>query len=125
GEIDIERPPVVQVQGVRWDAHQRGIDFAIEPGEIVGMAGLIGAGRTELAETLFGVRAMLAGSVSIDGNPLRVRQPADAFRAGIFLIPEDRRVEGLILQDDVKHNISITTLPALSRFSIVQSGRET
>jgi ribose transport system ATP-binding protein len=67
---------------------------------------------------------MLAGGVAIDGQPVRIRKPADAIRAGIFLIPEDRRLEGLILDDSVKHNISIAALPTLSRVGIVQRGRE-
>ena len=118
------RPPVIQVQGLRWSPEQAGIDFAIEPGEIVGMAGLMGAGRTELAETLFGVRRMIAGNVTIDGRTISIRKPADAIRAGIFLIPEDRRLEGLILPDSVKHNISIATLGTLSRFGILLTARE-
>src|SRR5262249_4904863 len=95
-------------------------DFDMRAGEIVGLAGLMGAGRTELAETLFGVRRMLAGSVVIDGQAIALRKPADAIRAGIFLVPEDRRVEGLILEDSVKHNLSIAALGRLSRFGIVQ-----
>ncbi|HZZ78481.1 MAG TPA: sugar ABC transporter ATP-binding protein, partial [Gemmataceae bacterium] len=116
--------PVVRVHGLRWSPKQEGIDIAIEPGEIVGMAGLMGAGRTELAETLFGVRRMLAGRVEIDGKPIVLRKPIDAIRAGIFLIPEDRRIEGLILDDTVKHNISIAALGTVSRFGIVQHGAE-
>jgi ribose transport system ATP-binding protein len=122
---DADRPPVIQAQGLRWSAGQRGIDFAIEPGEIVGMAGLMGAGRTELAQTLFGVRRMLAGRVTIDGRPTVIRSPADAIAAGIFLIPEDRRSEGLFLADSVKHNISIAILPSLSRLGVLLQGRET
>jgi ribose transport system ATP-binding protein len=124
GGTDWAQPPVVQAQGVRWSAEQGGIDFAIRSGEIVGMAGLMGAGRTELAETLFGVRNMISGTIAIDGKPITVRKPADAIRAGIFLIPEDRRVDGLILTDSVKHNISLARLPSLSRFGFLQSGRE-
>jgi ribose transport system ATP-binding protein len=116
--------PVIEVSRLRWSAKQRGIDFAIKPGEIVGMAGLMGAGRSELAETLFGVRPMLAGQLRIDGRLLSLRKPADAIRAGIFLIPEDRRLEGLILDDSVKHNISIATLATLSRFSFLSHARE-
>ena len=124
GEEGASRPPVVQVQGVRWSATQAGIDFAIRPGEIVGMAGLMGSGRTELAETLFGVRRLVTGTVAIDGQPIRIRRPADAIEAGIFLIPEDRRLDGLILTDSIKHNVSIARLPSLSRFGFLQSGRE-
>jgi ribose transport system ATP-binding protein len=118
------RPSAVEVRGVRWSAMQRGIDFDIAPGEIVGLAGLMGAGRTELAETLFGVRRMISGHVSIDGRPVTIKKPADAIAAGIFLIPEDRRVEGLILEDSVKHNISIAALPILQRLGFVKRRAE-
>ncbi|MSQ93375.1 MAG: sugar ABC transporter ATP-binding protein [Gemmataceae bacterium] len=114
----------IEVKDLRWLPAQPGITFTIEPGEIVGMAGLMGAGRTELAQTLFGVRRKLTGAVTIDGKPIAVRKPADAIAAGIFLIPEDRRIEGLILTDSVKHNISIASLPALSRFGFLQRSRE-
>ena len=124
GEFDAKLPPVIKAQSVRWSPAQAGIDFAIEPGEIVGMAGLIGAGRTELAETLFGVRRMISGSLIVDGRPVVIRRPADAIRAGIFLIPEDRRIEGLILGDTVRQNISLATLWNLSRCSIVLLKRE-
>ena len=93
---------------------QTGIAFAIRPGEIVGMAGLMGSGRTELAETLFGIRAMISGMVAIDGAPVVIRKPADAIRAGIFLIPEDRRLDGLILTHSFQHNVSIARLPSFS-----------
>ena len=121
---DSTAAPVVRVAGLRWSPSQPGIDFAIEAGEIVGMAGLMGAGRTELAETLFGARHMVSGAVSIDGRVVKLTRPADAIRAGIFLIPEDRRIDGLILADNVKHNISIATLPALSRMGLLSFGRE-
>ena len=123
-EPEAGRPPVIQVQGVRWSADQAGIAFAIRAGEIVGMAGLMGSGRTELAQTLFGVRRMVAGSVTIDGKRIAIRKPADAIRAGVFLIPEDRRLDGLILSDSVKYNISVAVLPSLSRFGLLQSDRE-
>jgi ribose transport system ATP-binding protein len=122
--VDRQRPPVVQVHDLRWSVSQPGISFAIEPGEIVGMAGLMGAGRTELAETVFGVRRLITGSVQIDGTRIRLRCPADAIAAGIFLIPEDRRVEGLILSDSVKYNISITRLADLSSRGVLRPRRE-
>ena len=115
---------VVQVNGLRWSPRQQGIDFAVAPGEIVGLAGLMGAGRTELAETLFGVRPMVTGRIAIDSNPITIGRPADAIRAGIYLIPEDRRVEGLILSDSVKRNISLTRLSSLSRFGLLRGSAE-
>ncbi len=123
-ELAGDAKPVVEVDGLRWNAKQPPLKFAIRPGEIVGMAGLMGAGRTELAETLFGVRPMLAGTVRVDGAIVRVRKPADAIAAGVFLVPEDRRVEGLILGDAIQRNISLPILPTLCRFGLVQRPRE-
>jgi ribose transport system ATP-binding protein len=118
-------PAAITVQGVRWSARQHGVTFTIGAGEIVGMAGLMGSGRTELAETLFGVRPMFGGAVTIDGRPIAIRRPADAIGAGIFLIPEDRRLDGLILEDAVKHNISVAVLSRLSRFGFMNFRQET
>jgi len=120
-----DKPPVIQVRDVRWSPRQKaGITFALRPGEIVGMSGLIGAGRTELAETLFGVRPRTTGSIEIDGQIRNIRRPSDAIAAGVFLVPEDRRVEGLILSDSVKRNISLPILGMLSRLGLVSGRRE-
>jgi ribose transport system ATP-binding protein len=90
----------------------------------VGVAGLMGAGRTELGETLFGVRPRLTGAMFLQGKPLRIRRPAQAIAAGIFLVPEDRRHEGLILDTSVERNISLPSLERVSRFRLVQGRRE-
>ena len=95
--------------GPPWPA-----SFAVRGGEIVGMAGLVGAGRTELAEALFGLRRVVGGEVRLDGAPLRVRHPRDAIRAGLLLAPEDRRRHGLILSDTVQGNFSLPNLARLS-----------
>src|SRR5205085_5977436 len=83
------------------------VSFELYPGEIVGMAGLVGAGRTELAEAIFGVRRITRGEVLLDGQRLKVRHPRQAIAAGIVLAPEDRRYHGLLLEDSVQHNISL------------------
>jgi ribose transport system ATP-binding protein len=95
--------------GPPWPA-----SFAVRAGEIVALAGLVGAGRTELAEALFGLRPVTAGEVRLDGAPLRVRHPRDAIRAGLLLAPEDRRRHGLILADTVQGNICLPNLKRLS-----------
>jgi ribose transport system ATP-binding protein len=86
----------------------------VRGGEIVGMAGLVGAGRTELAEALFGLRRITGGEVRLDGASLRVRHPHDAIRAGLLLAPEDRRRHGLVLTDTVQGNFSLPNLGRLS-----------
>src|SRR5262249_50572041 len=79
-------------------------------GEIVGVAGLVGAGRSELLQALFGVHPALAGVIRIDGEAVRLRRPIDAIRAGLALVPEDRKDQGLILEMAVRHNIRLAAL---------------
>ena len=113
--------PILDVHNLRWSTQQRdGISFHLNAGEIVGMAGLIGAGRTELAETLFGVRRRVSGEVKLRSHRLWIRRPAQAIAAGIFLIPEDRRFEGLILSDSIKRNISLPNLDLLRLVGLVR-----
>jgi ribose transport system ATP-binding protein len=90
------------------------VSLEVRAGEILGMAGLVGAGRTELSEAVFGVRALTAGELLLDGQPVRIKSPADAIAAGILLVPEDRRLHGLILPESVGFNISLPNLDRLA-----------
>lgn len=101
------------------------VSFALRSGEIVGMAGLVGAGRTELAEALFGLRHVTQGVVSLDRRPLRARHPDQAIAAGLLLAPEDRRLHGLVLESSVQHNLSLPSLDRLSFLRIISQRRET
>jgi ribose transport system ATP-binding protein len=100
------------------------VSFAVRGGEIVGMAGLVGAGRTELAEALFGLRRLVRGEVWLDGRPVAIRSPGDAIAAGLLLAPEDRRQCGLVLEDSVRHNLGLPNLDRNSRFGILRPRRE-
>jgi ribose transport system ATP-binding protein len=100
------------------------ISFSVRAGEIVGMAGLVGAGRTELAEALFGVRRVTSGKVLIDGHPIMATSPRHAIAAGLLLVPEDRRYQGLVLEESVSRNISLPNLDRLRSFSLVRRRRE-
>lgn len=86
------------------------ISFSIKSGEIVGVAGLMGAGRTELAKALFGLEKVREGQILVDGKPVRVTRPIDAISAGIALVTEDRKEEGLVLSLSVRENISLPNL---------------
>jgi ribose transport system ATP-binding protein len=109
-----------EARGVVVEAsQQQPIRFELRGGEIVGLAGLMGAGRTELAEAIFGIRPLLAGEVAVDGKLLRLRSPADAIAAGVYLVPEDRRSQGLLLEQSVKENISLPSLERLNFFGLV------
>lgn len=86
------------------------LSFQIRAGEIVGVAGLVGAGRTEMLRVLFGVDASLGGNVELDGKAVSIDSPLDAIRAGIALVPEDRKEQGLVLEMAVRENMSLPGL---------------
>ncbi|MDR2632317.1 MAG: sugar ABC transporter ATP-binding protein [Treponema sp.] len=100
------------------------ISFKVHRGEILGFAGLIGAGRTELAQMLFGVRPGTSGEIVFKGKPIAPKIPRDAINSGIALVPEDRKRQGALLEIDIKGNISMTILDRISRMSVVNKGRE-
>ncbi len=103
---------------------ERKVSLQVRRGEILGLAGLVGAGRTSLAQTVFGVDPALGGRILLDGEPLTIRSPRDAIAEGIYLAPEDRKKSGLLLDMSIAENI---TLPDLKRFStamLVDASRE-
>jgi len=100
------------------------VSFSVRSGEIVGVAGLVGAGRTELAEAIFGLRSITGGQIFLDGAAVRIRSPQSAVRQGLLLAPEDRRLHGLILSDSVEHNLSLPNLDTLSVLRFVSRRRE-
>ena len=104
-------PPVLEVRGLATVAHRRHrLDFQVRRGEIVGVAGLVGAGRTEMLEALFGIAPPLAGEVVVQGRAVTIRTPRAAIRAGLALLPEDRKLQGLILEMSVRENIGLAGL---------------
>ena len=100
------------------------VNFDVHSGEVVGLAGLVGAGRSELAEAIFGHDRMLAGSVAVRGQPIRLKSPADAIAAGIGFAPEDRKSQALLLMRSVKDNITLAVPDLISRFDFVDAGAE-
>jgi ribose transport system ATP-binding protein len=100
------------------------ISFKVHRGEVLGFAGLIGAGRTELAELLFGVKPKTSGEIFFKGKPLAPKTPRDAINSGIALVPEDRKRQGALLDIDIKGNISMAILNRISRLSVVNRGQE-
>lgn len=101
-----------------------GVSFKVHAGEVVGFAGLVGAGRTELARILFGANRGESGTVWIDNERIDNRSPRQAISNGLGLVPEDRKAEGLILRRSVLENITMTILPKLTRFGFVRSRKE-
>lgn len=113
--------PVLVARGLR-NIKLRGADLEVYPGEIVGIAGLRGSGRSSLLRALFGIDGLDEGEIIVDGLPLRLRAPKDAMEAGLALVPEDRATEGLILAQGLSANISLTQLDDLSSAGIVNRG---
>jgi ribose transport system ATP-binding protein/D-xylose transport system ATP-binding protein len=99
------------------------VNFEIRAGEIVGLAGLLGSGRSEILHAIYG-RTASTGAISVDGKPVAIRTPADARRAGIALLTEDRKRDGLLFNLDAGANITIGNLAGLSRHGVVRGGRE-
>lgn len=117
--------PVLEIRNLRWQEGQAPINLELRGGEIVGMAGLMGAGRTELAETIFGIRRRVSGQILLEGRPILVRHPGDAIAAGVYLVPEDRRSQGLVLGQSIRFNLSLPSLQNLQRLQLVSTRRET
>jgi ribose transport system ATP-binding protein len=115
---------ILRVEGVSRGARLRDVSFTLHRGEILGIAGLLGAGRTELARVIFGADRPDAGRVLLDGRPLRLSGPGDAIRAGIGFVPEDRKRHGLVLGESVRSNLSLPQLPRLGRIGVVNRRRE-
>jgi inositol transport system ATP-binding protein len=100
------------------------ISFEVRQGEILGIAGLIGSGRTELARSLFGAERITGGIIEVAGKPLKLRDPSDAIDAGIGLVPEDRKQQALFLELAIRLNVSIAALAGLSHAGFVRDRDE-
>ena len=113
GEVALE------VRGLGRSGEFEGVDLAVRGGEIVGLSGLVGAGRSELAQSIFGISPPEEGEILIDGEEVRVSSPQSAMERGIFYVPEERRSQGLILPFSIKNNITLSILDRISRFGFV------
>jgi ABC-type sugar transport system ATPase subunit len=102
--------PVLRVRELRLEPRVQDISFDLYPGEILGLAGLVGSGRTEVARLIFGAERPDAGSIEIGGEDRHLRSPAAGVRAGVALLPEDRRHEGLVLDFSVRENLTLASL---------------
>jgi ribose transport system ATP-binding protein len=116
-------PVRLDVRGLTFRGARAPISFEVRGGEVVGMAGLVGSGRTELAEALFGIRPITGGEVRLDSRPVRPRGPAQAIASGLLLVPEDRRRHGLVLSDTVGGNLTLPNLGQVSALGWVWPGR--
>ena len=114
-----------EIQGLRTTRYPGAqVSLAVHRGEVLGIAGLIGAGRSELAEAICGIAPRLSGRVLLDGQPLAIGSPRDAIRHGICLVPEDRRRSGVVGPMSVRENVTLPALAAYTRFGLIARARE-
>jgi len=119
-----EAPVVLSVEGLSRKGALRDISLEVRAGEIVGLAGLVGSGRSEVAKAIFGAYPRDSGSVRIDGEEVRIGSPGDAIRAGIALLPESRKLEGLVMRREVGYNVTLPHLHAVSNGPFVRKNQE-
>src|ERR687895_625442 len=119
GEHETAREPVLVAQGLNQHPRLREVSFDVHPGEVVGLAGLLGAGRTETAKAIFGAEPLDSGSVRVEGKDIKTGSPGAAIKAGIAFLPEDRKLEGIIPDLSVRENIVAAALPRLARVGLV------
>ena len=115
---------MLQVNALRVPGTDEPVSLSVRCGEIVGLAGLVGAGRSELLGCLFGVDRAISGRVAIAGHVVRLSSPLDAIRAGVALVPEDRKKQGLVLEMAVRHNVSLASLHACQCAGFVRQSDE-
>ncbi len=112
--------PIVNMKNIRQGMRLNGLDVELRQGEVVGLAGLLGSGRTELAQVLFGTSMPDDGEVFWWGEPANIHSPSDAIKKGMGFCTEDRKVEGIVPHLSVKENMTLALLPKLNRFGFVK-----
>jgi len=124
-KVEAERGPVVlKVDHLTREGAFTDVSFEVRRGEIVALAGLVGAGRTEVARAIFGIDRWDAGSVEVDGRRLRAGSPTRAMAAGVGLVPEDRRQQGLVMDFSIERNVALASLDSVQRAGIIRRGAE-
>jgi rhamnose transport system ATP-binding protein len=116
---------VLEARGLTRPGAFEEVSFALRKGEVLGMFGIVGAGRTEVARCLFGLDPYTSGTVLLAGQPVNFHSAADAVRAGLALVPEDRKLQGLVLEMSLQRNVSLASLPRLAPVGVVNSAGET
>jgi ribose transport system ATP-binding protein len=133
--LDVDAPPDPRsgrdrdrlvVDGLRTRRYpQHPVSFTVGAGEILGVSGLVGAGRSEVAQAIFGVDPPRSGRVTVDGVAIGCTTPSDAIDRGVYLVPEDRRSSGLVVDSSIRENVSLPALYRYARFGLVSEARET
>ena len=115
--------PLLELQDVTVNDWIEHVNLSLHKGEVLGIAGLLSSGRSEILETIFGIRRLRSGSIRIEGKPVRINSVNDGIKAGIGLVPEDRRTHGLVLMHSVKDNLTIPFLNKLNRGPLLDEGK--
>ncbi|WP_224768112.1 sugar ABC transporter ATP-binding protein [Metabacillus idriensis] len=118
-----EVTPVLEVKNLQAGSKVKDVSFKVFPGEILGIAGLMGSGRSEMARAIFGIDAKEGGEILINGEQKTIKTVPDAIDAGLALIPEDRRMQGLILEHSVKENIILPILSKLKKGPVLDEAK--
>jgi ribose transport system ATP-binding protein len=118
-----DAPLLLEVEHLQAGELVRDVSFEVREGEVVGIVGLMGSGRSEVARALFGIDRISGGRVKLRGRELKLRRPADAIAAGMVLVPEDRRIQGLVLAHGVQSNLLLPLMHRLARYGIVNDRR--
>jgi simple sugar transport system ATP-binding protein len=116
--------PVLEVRGLTREPHYRGLDLQVHAGEIVGITGPLGAGRTEFALSLFGLNPPEGGEILVGGKPIPIGSPEAAINAGIALVPEDRHVQGLFQKKAIEENLIASVLKEVTKWGLVDTAAE-
>jgi ABC-type sugar transport system ATPase subunit len=115
---------MLRVEGLAEPGVLDDISFSVRAGEIVGLAGLVGSGRSEVAHAIFGSRSRASGAIYIDGRQVHVRSPRAAVRAGIALLPESRKEQGLVMGRPIGENITLSHLGLATHAGVISRGEE-
>ena len=116
--------PVLEVENVWRKPDVRGVTLTVRAGEIVGLAGLVGSGRSEFAQVVFGISPADSGTIRVNGKRVEIKSPADALKLGIAYVPEDRGTQGLIRQMNIRENVSLAVLRDIARNTFVNRKAE-
>lgn len=112
-----------KVESLSTPSLLKDVNFEIQSGEILGLAGLVGAGRSEIARAIFGVDQKSSGKVFLDGEELRINSPKQAIKQGVFMIPESRKDQGLVLSGSIRDNLVLSSLSQLSKAGITSNNK--
>lgn len=119
-----DRPVVLSVRGLSRGRMIRDVSFDVRAGEVVSLAGLIGSGRTEVARAIFGADLRDSGEIEVGGRPVAIQRPRDAIRAGLAMLPESRKEQGLLMRRSIVENVSLGHMGEISKLGFIQFNSE-